>query len=226
MPIDDAVTGDGNGPGTLAASQDDSVIVPHTAHLPLVILRAESPRGARLCALAGGRGTGDNGCASPPSLPAPRPPSGSPEDHEPDTTLSPNGLGWLRLGRPLPAPVERLPAYSAGPCAVRALPGRGAAVISHGDRVESIALFSTLYVPEDAGYRAEVELATDRGITPSAAATAPEAYGKPDEVLAGMMRWQLPRTDGGQSVFSASRDYDNTAPMTMSTEGAQCEIWE
>jgi WD40 repeat protein len=227
VEIDDGVTREGLGPGTLSASADNATLVPHTGGLPLVALRVDPPTPERLCALAGGRAlTADGSCGPPPPMPKPHPPTGTPEDRSGDVTLSANGLGWLRLGEHLPAPAARLPAYFEGECAVRTLPGRGAAIITRTGRIESIALFQSPYAEDSARFRTDVEVATDRGLTPSAASSAAEAYGRADERSGSRGTWFLGRTSGGRSVLSVDDDYESEIPLTMSIEGARCEDLE
>jgi hypothetical protein len=225
ITLSEAVSADGIGPGTLSASPDNDVLVPHSGPIPLTVLRAPRPSVAVLCALAGGRETGDAGCARAPALPVARAPRATAADNSDDTVLSADGLGWLRLDAPLPAAVAAYPAYRAGPCTVRQLPRRGAAVVAHDGRVETIGLSSSLYAAEDASYREPVEVATDRGLTGAITFMARDLYGRPDDEAHGTMRWWLDRPGGGHSLFEVHTRYRHQPSVTMSVERPRCAVW-
>lgn len=213
------------GPGTVSVTAGGAVFVPTVSALPLVLMEDLELTPEKLCALAG-RAAAPDGCAPPPPLPPPLPPLGTAADRSPDVALSPEGLGWLRLGQPLPREVRRLPGYAWGACQARTLPGLGAAVITHAKRLETIVLFRASYADDDAPYEEERELATDRGLTPGAATySAPLIYGPPDETLRDTMRWWLPRRNGGRTLLEVDSRYRDAQPLAMSVEERSCEGW-
>lgn len=227
IPLSNSVDAKGTGTGTLSAAGGDSAVVPNGGDLPLVVFRDLAVEPERLCALAGGRGVGgDDRCTPPPPLPAPLPSRGTAADRSADVALSAEGLGWMRLGQPLPAAVKRLPGYSWGACALRTLPGRGVFVVSRDDEIESISLFPAAYAEEGAGYREELETATDRGLEAgNGPIVARSLYGRPDETAQETMRWWLPRRDGGRSLLTAPRSYSGSLPVSVALEEARCEGW-
>lgn len=217
---------DNVGPGSVSVVAGGAALVPTLGALPLVLLTDLDLTPEKLCALAG-RQTGDGRCVSPPPRPDPVPALGTAADRGSDVALSPEGLGWLHLGQPLPPEIRRLPAYAWGNCRARTLPGQGVYLVSNGERLESIALFSSPYVEDGAAYGEERETATDRGLSPSTAAgySAPELYGRPDEMRRGMMRWWLSRRDGGRSLLEVDSRYHSVQPVAMSVEERSCEGW-
>ncbi len=223
VQIDQGVDSQGIGPGTVSISEEGGAAVPEFEELPLVVLRIAKPDEAALCALAGGRAPASGGCGERPALPPARPAVGSAADRPEDSALSPSGLGAVQIGKPVTPSVARLPAYSWDGCAARTLPGRGAIVISDGERVESITLLPVNYA--DQRLEPQLHPATDEGLTPEGAYSARKIYGPPAETSGDRWRWWLSASSGARRQLSVSRDYSSPAPVTMSVADPVCKGW-
>ena len=224
VQIDQGVDSRGIGPGTVSVSEEGGAAVPEFETLPLVVLRSSKPDEAALCVLAGGRAPAAGGCGERVALPPVRPAVGTAADRPEDSTLSPSGLGAIRIGKPLPPSVARLPAYRWEGCAARTLPGRSALVISDGEHVESITLLKRSFADE----RLEPQLhaATDEGLTPEGGTySARKIYRPPAETSGDRWRWWLSAGSGARRQLRVGRDYLDPAPITMSVADPVCKGW-
>lgn len=208
-------------PNSIAVDPRRQLYVVHGNTAPLIVMRTPTTDLRRLCALAGGRSQAADGCGPPVMLPRPRGPDPGPP-YGSIATLTPDGLGAAVIGRRLPRRLARQRGYRFGACALRALRGVSASVVTYRGRVESIGVYPTVYVSDDSPFAADQEVLTSLGASLGSASDAQAIYGQPDGGRQGRIWWRLLDSSRRPRILSVSRDPTATPAIVMRVRGARC----